>query len=211
MLRINPEKFKIAPKGRIVKAQEYSELLEAKGILKAAHEESAKIIEAAQAQAKTEREKGHAEGLKEGQAELSEKMVETVSKSSEYIADFEKKLIHVIMDSLRSILGEMEPEERILKVANKALNVMRNQKQVVLEVCPDEADVLKGALHQLLEKHPTLDFIEVKAEPRMQPGDCTLRTPIGSVEAGIHTQLQAIENALNRSLKASNATNKGIS
>lgn len=202
MLRINPESFKLIPNGRVLKAQEYSTLLEAQGILDAAHQESQKIIEAAKLQVEEELKKGYACGLSDGQAEISKKMIETVATSASYIADFEKKLIQVIMESLRSILGDLDPKERVVRVANKALNLMRNQKQVTLEVSPEEAEALSSSITTLLERHPMIGMIEVKAEKRMKPGDCILRTPVGSVEASISMQLNAIQSALERSLHA---------
>ncbi len=201
MLRIAPHPFRIVPQGLLLRAADYAAILEAKEVLEAAAKEAESIVKQAQESAALERQKGYDDGLKSGQAQASQQMVETVAKSAEYIASFEQKLIHIIMDSLRSILGEMEPSERVTRVASKALTIMRDQKHVVLEVCPQEIDILRAGVKALIQDHPGVDFIEVKSQARMQPGDCILRTPIGTVETGIATQLAAIKAALEVALK----------
>ena len=84
----------------------------------------------------------------------------------------------------------------ILRVVKNSLEVARTQKQVTLRACPSQVDFLRSQLNEILAQFPSINFIDVTADPRLKPGGCILETEMGFVDASVEVQLEAIRKSL---------------
>ena len=133
----------------------------------------------------------------EGRMEQAEKMMETAMQAVEYIENIEETLVKVVTSAVRKIIGELDERERIVRVVRTALVSVRSQQKVLIRVCPaDEPAMIASA-------PGGVSFLDVSADPRMKPGDCILESELGVVDAGLETQLRALENALAGKIKES--------
>jgi type III secretion protein L len=198
LFRISPENIQAAPDSRLIKATEWARYCSAVEITEQARQYAEDLRQEARMAFDAEKKRGFAEGLREGRAEHAENMMETVLKSIEYIEGLEKGIVSLVSDALRKILGELPPEERIVGVVRQALNLVRGQKKVVLSVPPEDEPLAQGKLKEILSRHPSIDFVDVRADGRLAPGACLLQSEMGVIDAGLETQIQAITNALKK-------------
>ena len=188
------------PGTRLLRAEEYSRLLEAGELLAAARDRA----EAIRAEAEARRREGYDDGVMEGRMEQAEKMMETAMQAVEYIENIEETLVGVVTSAVRKIIGELDEKERIVRVVRTALVAVRSQQKVLIRVCPADEAAVRDALSAMIASAPGgVSFLDVSADPRMKPGDCILESELGVVDAGLETQLKALENALSSKIKES--------
>ena len=192
------------PGARVIRAADYCRLIEAEHLLAAAHERADAIrAEAEQAYAERKRQ-GYEDGLTEGRMEQAEKMMETAVQAVEYIENIEETLVRVVASAVRKIIGDLDDRERIVRVVRAALVSVRSQQKVLIRVCPADEAAVREALAAMITAAPGgVSCLDVAADPRMKPGDCILESELGVVDAGVETQLKAIENALAGKIKES--------
>jgi len=182
---------------RLIRAADYARLVEARDLLAAAHERADAIRVEAEAAYEERKREGYEDGLMEGRMEQAEKMMETAMQAVEYLEHIEESLVGVVMSALRKIIGELDDRERIVRVVRSALVSVRSQQRVLIRVCPSDEPAVREALAAMISSAPGgVSFLDVSADPRMKPGDCILESELGVVDAGLETQIRAIENAL---------------
>lgn len=192
------------PGTRLLRAEEYSRLLEAGELLAAARDRAEAIRAEAEEAYEARRREGYDDGVMEGRMEQAEKMMETAMQAVEYIENIEKTLVGVVTSAVRKIIGELDEKERIVRVVRTALVAVRSQQKVLIRVCPADEAAVRDALSAMIASAPGgVSFLDVSADPRMKPGDCILESELGVVDAGLETQLKALENALSSKIKES--------
>ena len=180
---------------RVLKASEAAVLLEANAVLDAARERVADMERKAGEAYERRREEGYRDGVEEGRLEHAEKVMETVLSSVEYIEGIEATL--VIAVAVRKVIGEIDENERIVRIVRNALVTVRNQQHVTIRVAPaDEKAVREGLASMLASVPGGASFLDVVPDARLERGACLLESELGVVDASLETQLKALENAL---------------
>lgn len=181
---------------RVLKASEASLLLEAQTLLDAARERAAEMDREAQAAYERRREEGYRDGREEGRLEHAEKVLETVLSSVEYIEGIESTLVRVVSEAIRKVIGEVDENERIVRIVRNALTTVRNQQRVLIRVAPADEKPVREALAAMLTAVPgSTSFVDVVGDARLERGACLLESELGVVDASLETQLKALENA----------------
>lgn len=197
MFRLTGDAVVPVPGSRVIRADEYSRLIEARDMLAAARERADAIRAEAEAAYERRRREGYEDGVMEGRMEQAEKMLETAMQAVDYIANLEETLVRVVASAVRKIIGEMDERERIVRVVRTALVAVRGQHKVLIRVCPTDEPAVREALAAMIASAPGgVSFLDLTADPRMKAGDCILESELGVVDAGLETQLKIIENAL---------------
>ena len=181
---------------RVLKASEACLLLEAQTLLDAARERAAEMDREAQAAYERRREEGYRDGQEEGRLEHAEKVLETVLSSVEYIEGIESTLVRVVSEAIRKVIGEVDENERIVRIVRNALTTVRNQQRVLIRVAPADEKPVREALAAMLTAVPgSTSFVDVVGDARLERGACLLESELGVVDASLETQLKALENA----------------
>lgn len=113
--------------------------------------------------------------------------------------------LSVVINAVRSIFSQYNDHERAALAVGKALKALRQQTQATLHVHPNHHDALCAAVPTLLRDTPSLQSLIVERDSRLKPGTFVLRSAMGLVETDLESQLRAIENALVRSVRTSDA------
>ena len=175
---------------RVLKASEAAVLLEANAVLDAARERVADMERKAGEAYERRREEGYRDGVEEGR-------LETVLSSVEYIEGIEATLVNVVAVAVRKVIGEIDENERIVRIVRNALVTVRNQQHVTIRVAPaDEKAVREGLASMLASVPGGASFLDVVPDARLERGACLLESELGVVDASLETQLKALENAL---------------
>ena len=190
----------IVPENGVIKAHEYTAILDAEAIIADAQERAAQIRREAEDEFEKRRQEGFDAGMVEGQMEISEKMMDTIAASVDYLSSLESSVVDIVTKSLRKILGDLSPTDRITSVVQNALAMARTQSKVTVRVSPADLESVRSRLDEITTPYPTITFVDVVSDSRLESGGCILETAIGVVDAGVETQLKAIESALSRSV-----------
>lgn len=201
MLYLEEDKFHIDPDKQILKSEEYAEYLEAGQVIEVAKKRAEQILEEAKEAYEEERKRGFAQGMEEGNEKISSLMIDTIDKTVKNFEEFENDVIEVVVQALKKILGELDKQDLIRRVVSSALETVRSQKKVTLLVSPNQVQLMRDELNDILAQFPTISFIDVASDRRIEDGGCILETEMGVVDATIEVQLRAIKNSLTKAIK----------
>jgi type III secretion protein L len=168
---------------------------EGEALLAAARAEAERIVGQAQAAFDAEKQRGYEEGLMEARLEEADRMIENATRTVEYFAAIEHKIVGLVMQAVRRIMADFTDTERVVAVVQSGLAVMRNQKQLTLRLPPEHLEDIKGRAAGLLERFPGVGMIDFMPDPRLKGDAAILESEMGVVEASIELQLKAIEQS----------------
>jgi type III secretion system HrpE/YscL family protein len=191
--------------GKIIRREDAHHLRQAVQVLADAQAEAASLLTSARSQAAEEAERIRRDSETSAAQEKSRLMLQAIASRDAYMAEVESELVSVVINAVRSIFSQYNDHERATLAVGKALKALRQQTQATLHVHPSHHDALNAAVPALLRDTPPLQSLIVERDSRLKPGTFVLRSAMGLVETDLESQLRAIENALVRSVKASDA------
>jgi type III secretion protein L len=197
--RLNAAPFRLAPGRKVIKAAEHEAWLEANALIERATAEAAAIRAEANAAFEAEKRRGYEEGAAQAKLEAAERMMETVGGTLDYFTKVEETMVELVIGAVDRVIGELEDRELVRRVVKNALSVVRSQKQVTVRVAPDQAAAVKEQLNDILKPYPSIGMVDIVADGRLTRGGCILESDIGSVDASVEIQLEAIRRAIAKS------------
>jgi flagellar assembly protein FliH len=174
---------------------------------------AADILERAAAEAAALREAARAEGHEAGRAEARAELEPAAAALQHAIMAVQSDLIdrtdrleaHAVDLGLflaEKVLGgalAVQPE-RVVESVRGALRGIVERERITILVSPDDLDLVRDSLPEIVGSLGGIDHCEVQAERRVGRGGCVVRTADGDVDARIETKLQrareVIESAL---------------
>ncbi len=183
----------LAPGTKVVPAATLRTLRRAEEAVAVACEQADLITGQAQAGYEAERQRGYQEGREEARMEQAEQMIENVARNVEYFSKVETRMVDLVMQSVRKIMADFDDRERALITVRGVLAVVRNQKHMTLRLNPQQVDLVKARLGDMLTDYPGVGYLDVVGDPRLKDDACILESEVGTVEASIATQLAALE------------------
>ncbi len=191
---------RVDPAGRVLHAHEVRTLQSAQQAIADANEQAALIVAQAREVYESEKRRGFEEGKEEARMEQAEQMIETVSRNVEYFSKVETRMVDLVMQAVQKIVSDFDDRERVLITVRNVLSVVRNQKQMTLRLHPQQVEVVKARVNDLLAAYPGVGYLDIVADTRLQPDACILESEIGLIEASTESQLTALRQAFQKVL-----------
>ncbi len=191
---------RVDPVGRVLHAHEVRTLQSAQQAIADANEQAALIVAQAREVYESEKRRGFEEGKEEARMEQAEQMIETVSRNVEYFSKVETRMVDLVMQAVQKIVSDFDDRERVLITVRNVLSVVRNQKQMTLRLHPQQVEVVKARVNDLLAAYPGVGYLDIVADTRLQPDACILESEIGLIEASTESQLTALRQAFQKVL-----------
>lgn len=113
------------------------------------------------------------------------------------LRELEPRILALCLEISRKVLGKelREDPEIVLQMARQGMRALRDEREFSLHVNPLFVAVLEGAGDRLAEEFSARS-IEVVGDEEMPPDGVVVRTPHGSVDVRIETQLENLAQAL---------------
>ena len=153
---------------------------------------------------------GHEEGVKAGKLELADAIKQANAKAektlqeakaatADYFVRAEQDIANIVMMSIEKILPQhfLDVPQVVLPIVREAIKNVRDQKEVKVHVSPDNYDIVlmaRAEFQSMLTDGTAV--LEVLSDESLQPGDCVIETPNGSVDARLLTQIELMKNAI---------------
>ena len=187
---------------RVLTSAESGQLLAADELLAAAAQRAEEMREASVAAYEEQKLKGYEDGQEACREEYAGKVLEVALQSVDYIEGLEQTIVKVVTEAVERVIGEMDDDERIVRIVRNALSAVRNQKRVVVRVAPADEKAVREALAAMLAPGQSgANFLDVIMDPRLSPGSCILESELGVLDASLETQLNALKRAFNAKIK----------
>lgn len=199
-VRLKADRPSIDGSARVIARKDYTDAVEAHRVLEEARAEADALMQAAQEKYDTARDRGYADGSAAAQQELTERMLELVAGSVDYLGNAEAQLSRVVMTCLRKILGTFPEEDLVVGAARAALADLRNEPRATLRVHPSVADAVRARKSEIMQGDSDVAYLDVVGDDRMEHGSACLESEAGIVDASIEVQIKALEKVFGERL-----------
>lgn len=185
----------IDPAAGVIRAADVFALHSAEQIVSNAQAKAANIVAAAEAAYESERQRGYRDGREEARLDQAEQMIENISRTIDYFSKVEGKMVDLVMQAVRKIIQDFDDNDRVLIAVKSALSVVRHQKQMTLRVNSRQLETVKSRVNEILAAYPGVGYLDIVADNRLVPDACIVESEIGTIEASIEGQLEALRAA----------------
>lgn len=177
---------------------------EAEAIVTRAQKESEKIRKEAeelltQVNAELEKSKkvGYEEGHEEGLQTVAEKVIAFEKMKEEFYNEAEEKIIKLVMMISEKVIGKIvqDSKEAIKSVVRQALESALGER-ILIRLSPEDYKIIKSAESEFSEMLDRTKRINFKEDESISQGGCLVETEVGTIDARLETQLEAIRKAL---------------
>ena len=125
------------------------------------------------------------------------------------LRESEDELINLVMLVARKvIIREVSQDRSILAgVVKNALDGLSAREEVIVRLNPDDYALVTSGREECLQKELISDRLQLKADPMVAAGSCQIDTDMGTIDAGLNAQLEAIYLKLLEERSISSAVN----
>ena len=137
-------------------------------------------------------------GRQEGLSQSTEIIFKAKQQAGVIVAGAEHEIVKLALSIAEKIIGrqlESDPDVA-LHIAAQAIESVRHQKELVLRVNPEDAQLMRNSRKKLMDILGRTKDIAVREDPEVERGGCIVETENGTVDAQLKTQLQMLEQAL---------------
>lgn len=189
---------------KVISAEDAWAYKTANEALAAGHARRDEIVSAALAAFEAEQRRGYADGREAAKLEQSGNMLEIISQTVEYFAKVEAQMVDLVLEAVRRITNDFDDREKVAKVVKNSLSMVRNQRQVIVRVHPDQVEEIRLQIDSFKKAFPGIEQIEVIPENHIAIDACVIESDIGRVEASMSGQIEALRSTFERVFNASN-------
>ncbi len=177
----------LAAPGSIVSAEDFAAISAARTQLKSAHAFCATSMQDGYEQA---RQQGYQDAMRHALSDLAD-----VQRSLRLLEEGETSpLERLVLAAVRKILGEQEPATLVASIVQQTLVACCLQLETVTVIV--HPDVAASVRHRLANLSPAGLRIKVTTADDIDETGCEIHTPFGIIDAGLETQLLALEQSL---------------
>lgn len=148
-----------------------------------------RIKERGEAAHETGWSRGYQEGAAEARREYAELFTTLERAATRDHEESRRQSVVLALEVVRRIAGEVGENEFLSAIAEKAVHDLVPDGAVLVRVHPDRLDAVRSKLAGQGAR------LEIEADDALGPTDCVLVSSFGRIEAGLETQLAALEHA----------------
>jgi flagellar biosynthesis/type III secretory pathway protein FliH len=144
--------------------------------------------------------RGHRLGEERAYREGVQKMADLLAEFQGLLAIREPMLVDVVIEAVKSIIGEVPAQERIQALVKRALSEIVDIREVTVKAPTDDAVLIRSALSALTRQDSYTQF-KVEVDSLLKNGELQLVMSTGNMHIGEERQLGRLSAALRRSIQ----------
>lgn len=158
-------------------------------------EQAAQTLARAERERETERQRGYEVGRQAGHQEVIEKLCALENRYEEVFERSEDDIVQMVMDIAEKVIGSELKKGAIVSVVKKTIGQAVGQK-LVIHVSPADLLPLKKKEKELIKLLDVRQGIVLKEDETITAGGCLIETELGTIDARLEVQLEAIRKGL---------------
>lgn len=189
---------------KVISAENLSQREAAKQILKLAQQEAKAVRERAkdilalvEKRMAEECLRGFAEGEQKGFAKVTEELAQHKLKTEEMLKNLEKECVKLVYEIAAKIIGDAVKlnDDMLQSLVHQALQSAMGANLIVY-VNPNDLERIKPKETKLLSSLQAMQTLQIKASSNVKEGGCVVESDLGTIDASLEYQLEAIKKAL---------------
>ena len=137
--------------------------------------------------------------IRAANAQAEKTLRDAKDASADYVQKAEKDVTTIAMSVVEKVLPQhfIDVPQVILPLVREAILKVKDQKELLIHVPPASYGLVLMARDEFRSLLTYGDAtLEVLSDDSMQPGDCLVETPNGSVDARLATQIEMLKQAV---------------
>jgi len=188
---------------KIIKAEDYSVLLEASEILEKAKEEALKYRQKTEEECTLLKEEAQKAGFNEGLEKFNEHILQFEANIKKLRHDTQQMVLPLALTAAKKIVGaqiKLHPDT-IVDIILQALQPAMQNRNITIYVNKADKEALeanKSKIKQILEQ---VEVFSIQERSDVAEGGCIIETETGIINATIENQWRALQAAFERYMK----------
>lgn len=192
-----------APETKIIPADHFSTLLNAKELLDHVKKDAENYRKDVIAESEKIKEQGHKEGFEAGYQEWIERIAQMEQEIASVRIEMEKLILPVALKAAKKIVGrEIETSNTaIVDIVSNCLRSVSTHKKITIYVNKKDLEKLEKVRPQLKQLFEALEVLYIRERPDIEQGGCIIETEGGIINAKLENQWRVLENAFESMIK----------
>lgn len=184
---------------------------EARQIIREAEEEAQAIIDEANEAARATHQRGFEEGREEALAQFTQHIGSALAKVQQMADELEPLYVSLVRECVEKIIDaelKVHPD-MIVGVVRNALRDARQQREIIVRVHPADSEALNKNKPRLLEMLARAQSVDIREDESISRGGCVVVTELGTIDASLERQLDALQQALDLEMEEGGGYDEG--
>lgn len=153
---------------------------------------------------------GYEVGLKEATAVMDSFVAltkELINIRDQYYGKSEEEMIHLVIKVVQAVINvEVDRDTEVIRgIIRKAVANVQNKEYMIIKVNPKDLAEAEKYRPQMGKEFEGIDKVEFKSDPMITRGGCIVETNIGSIDARLEMQLEAMRETFLETLEEGKA------
>jgi type III secretion protein L len=185
---------------KIIKAADFSTLVESQEVLEKAREDAKKHLEKTKKECEKLREKAKEKGFDEGLEKFNEQILFLDEQLKTLRHEMQKLVLPIALKAAKRIVAkELESHpETIVDIVMQAIAPISESHNVTIYVNKGDKAHLEEAKPKIKEFLSQADHLTIAERADVEPGGCIIKTEGGMINATIENQWKALERAFEK-------------
>lgn len=182
---------------KILKAEEFSTLLDIQTLLATAEEQIAQYKEETAQERELQKQQGFEQGKQEGLATFNHQMIYLDQKVKQMQHDMQKMILPLTLKAAKKIVGaqlDLNPET-IVEIVQQVLRPVRQNHEIKIYVSKQDKDTLELHKDKIKALFDQIRILTIEEREDLEKGSCIIETESGIINATLENQWRALEAA----------------
>lgn len=190
--------------GKILKAQEFSELLNITDLLNKAHEDVEKLLNDTQQTCETNKQEASEEGYQEGLVRFNEQLIYLDQKVKQMEHEMHKIILPLALQAAKKIVGAQLTLDAstIVEIVMQVLKPVRQCHEIKIFVSKEDFASLDAEKEKLKSLFDHVRIFSIEERSDLTKGSCIIQTEAGIINATLENQWRALEAAFTNLTKS---------
>ncbi len=200
---ISNKEVHLADDQKIIPAEDFSSIIEAKQLLDETKKEIEKYKEKINKECEQLKNDEKEKGFNEGLSQFNEKILELDKQFNIFKEDMEKKILPLTLQAAKKILGDelKTNPERIVDIVKQSIKPVMQHKKIIIYVNKEDLQYLEEKKDEILQKLAQVESFSLQERPDIKKGGCIIQTESGIINAQLENQWNALEAAFKKIMK----------
>lgn len=193
----------IAPKKKIIPADEFSKMLDASEVVEHVKQDVERYKKQVAKECEQLKELAQKQGYEEGFHKWAEHVAALEGEIIQVRKDLEKMLVPVALKAAKKIVGrEIElSDDTIVDIVSNSLKSVSQHKRITIYVNRKDLEQLEANRVKLKGLFESLEALSLRERADINPGGCIIETEGGIINAQIENQWKALESAFEKLMR----------
>ncbi|MEI8300867.1 MAG: FliH/SctL family protein [Chlamydiota bacterium] len=188
---------------KILRADEFSQLVDIKQLLQEAHQDIQKLHEDTEQECAKLKIQAEEEGFQEGLVKWNTQLIYLDQKVKEMQHEMQKLILPIALKASKKIVGaqlDLNPDT-IVEIVQQALKPVRQSHEIKIFVSKEDKEQLETNKEKLKALFDQLRILVIEEKDDLTKGSCIIETETGIINASLDNQWKALEAAFETFLK----------